>query len=394
MEKLLYISFLNEDLRPGYKKKIHSQAVSISEIGYETSLIIVSNHGIKYYIYNGGERKTDILKKFTKKRKKIERNIIDDLFAFRDFYRAVIEYYTQFKYKYVYVRRIVPIMPGVLSLLNELKKMGAIIIYEYPTLPWKEEMRRKTGLSRKLFYIMDTLFYKKLISIPHMITYLGVYSGTDTRFFQIQNCGRADDFPCKENVNIGPDLNLIAVAHVSYSHGYDLLIKAMKTYYDSKPNRKIVFHIVGTTRPELKDLTKQYELEDYIIFHGFKTGIELDELFEIADIGVNKIRIDTDATKSVGMTTLKTVEYTFRGLPQISGAGFTVDRNHVDVPNFLYVFKNNEYDLMDVLSFYDALDVTPHMIRAYAKQHMSWNKVFLDVFEKLNEMYMDQEINE
>ena len=51
MNSLLYVSFLNEDLRPGYRKKIHSQMESISGFFPKAFLFTVSNEGFVLYTF-------------------------------------------------------------------------------------------------------------------------------------------------------------------------------------------------------------------------------------------------------------------------------------------------------------------------------------------------------
>ena len=47
--KSLYITFLNEDIRPGYKMKIHSQCKAFYDLGYDSYLYIVKKFGMGLY---------------------------------------------------------------------------------------------------------------------------------------------------------------------------------------------------------------------------------------------------------------------------------------------------------------------------------------------------------
>ena len=75
MRKFLYISFLNEDIRPGYKNKIHSQAKSFVDLGFDSKLFIIKNDCLCLYSFDINKKETiereyQFLKKTLKKRKK------------------------------------------------------------------------------------------------------------------------------------------------------------------------------------------------------------------------------------------------------------------------------------------------------------------------------------
>lgn len=392
MKKILYISFLNESERPGYMKKIHSQAKAFGRLVDESYLLIMNGHGFKLYSFREG--KETELKKFQAKGRRIkeERNVIDEMFLFKLFCKIVKEICLKWKIDCVYVRRVVPITPFLLELLRKLKEDGVKIIYEYPTYPWKDEMRKNTqSIPRKIFYFLDCFYYKSLIKIPDIITYIGFYGGADKRFFAIQNCGSEEDFRLKRKwrKTDGKELNLIGVGHLRYEHGYDLLLKALKEYYES-PHcfRTVRFNIVGTVDPnlQLEKYVKDNGLTDYVHFSGFLEGEDLDRAFENADIGVNTLRTEKEVSYEKGCTTLKTVEYTYRGIPQISGAGFMIDgAEKADAPFFLYVIPKSNFSIQQILDFYDGLDsaFTPAVAREYAKEHMSWECSFKKIINRM-----------
>ena len=121
MKKLLYLTFLNEDIRPGYKNKIHAQCQGFSNVGVTTELIIVKNEGIARYSFEKG--KIDVLeyKKINRNRLLEKRNMIDEFFLFIDWIKYVKEITLNSKPDIVYIRRVLPITPSLLSLLKYLK---------------------------------------------------------------------------------------------------------------------------------------------------------------------------------------------------------------------------------------------------------------------------------
>ena len=92
----------------------------------------------------------------------------------------------------------------------------------------------------------------------------------------------------KQQVNdTNKELHLIGVAEIHYWHGFDRLVKGLADYYDSHPNYKVFFHIVGDffgqrEKDDILPIIKQHKLENYVTLHGAKHGEELDRLFEKA----------------------------------------------------------------------------------------------------------------
>lgn len=385
MKSILYISFLNEDIRPGYKKKIHSQVNSFSKMGYDSYLLIESAKGFRLYrVKNGIE---SIKKSIYLREEKNDRQILSEFEQFYAFIVIAKKLIDKLEPEYVYIRRIVPITPSLIGLIRYIKTKGGSVIYEYPTLPWKEEMRKsaKKSIYRKLFYLCDLALYKILYKQVDVIPYMGVYAGNDKKFIKIQNCGREEDFPVVHPPlkRDKKEIRLIGVAHIAYVHGYDLVIEALGDYYKNNPNREVHFDLVGTTNNPgaYIELIKQSGVEQYVHMHGFKVGDELDDLINNADIGVNALRV-SEGQKKGGLTTLKTVEYTYRGLPQINAAPLQIDGDGVDIPDFIF-YVEDKIDISKIVCFYENLEITPNQIREYAINHFSWEAVYMKMFDKI-----------
>lgn len=156
MKKILYISFLNEDIRSGYKQKIHGEYQAFIENGLSGMLIIVGNRGIKQYT---GKDKNPIIIDFIKKRKKVERNIYDELRTLKQWVDIVRKRVDDYQPDFIYIRRIVPITPKLISLINFIKSKNIKIVYEYPTLPWENEILQKPNkrLKEYIFFLLDKL---------------------------------------------------------------------------------------------------------------------------------------------------------------------------------------------------------------------------------------------
>lgn len=97
--------------------------------------------------------------------------MIDEFFLFIDWKKYVKEISLNSKPDIVYIRRVLPITPSLLSLLKYLKKRNIKIVYEYPTWPWEKEMLIE---KQYLFYLIDKLFFSKLEKIVDKFSIIGV----------------------------------------------------------------------------------------------------------------------------------------------------------------------------------------------------------------------------
>ena len=110
-------------------------------------------------------------------------------------------------------------------------------------------------------------------------------------------------------------------------------------------------------------------LKDSVIFHGFKTGKELDEIYNNTDIAVGSLGNFRKDLKSGGA--LKNQEYTAKGLPfMISGE----DKNYTNC-KFIYYVSHDEslFDIEEIINWYENLNMTPREIRKFAEENLSWD---------------------
>jgi glycosyltransferase involved in cell wall biosynthesis len=120
--------------------------------------------------------------------------------------------------------------------------------------------------------------------------------------------------PRKPRPFSGNELSLLCVAHVSRWHGYDRIIEGIAAY--TGPGT-IKLHIVGTGEeiPHLTEMVERLNLKDRVVFHGFLSGTDLDELFDQCHIAVGSLGIHR---KGLHQTSeLKVREYSARGIPFI-----------------------------------------------------------------------------
>lgn len=169
----------------------------------------------------------------------------------------------------------------------------------------------------------------------------------------------------------GEELSVLCVANVSRWHGLDRMLKGMSAY---KGPFKIRFHIAGDGPdvPYLKKIASEMEITDSITFHGFKTGEELDLLFDQCHIAVGSLGI---YRKGLSQTSeLKAREYCARGIPSIMACQ---DPDFPDdYPYILHMpADDSPIDIEQVLSFAQEVCTDPdhpEKMRAYAREHLDW----------------------
>lgn len=175
----------------------------------------------------------------------------------------------------------------------------------------------------------------------------------------------------KQFHNKGKNIHLLFVANVSRWHGIDRLIQGIHIY---KNTYEICLHIVGDGKelPNLKRLVVELNLSRQIIFHGFKTGDELDSLFNSCHIAVGSLGIHR---KGLTMTSeLKAREYCARGIPYIIACG------DPDIPDdFHYIFRvppdESPINIESVINFAQKVCSDPdhpQKMRKYAEENLDW----------------------
>lgn len=270
--------------------------------------------------------------------------------------------------------------------LKLLKKKKITILYEIPTYPYDRNsnkpinwfMRQKDKYWRNhvhglIDYIVDysdseVIFGCKTINI---------FNGIDVNF--VTRCSYKPH---------GDTINLIGVALLARVHGFDRIIHALSGYDESKYGKKIVFHIVGEgdAKKELVALTKKLELENKVIFHGFKSSSELDEIYDISDVGVGTLALHR-RIKDSKVSSLKTKEYCAKGLPFITCEND--DAFSAESFPFAYIVEQNEeeIDLYALVEWYTKLldgyggnEKMAETIRDYASRNLAWEQQMKKVF--------------
>lgn len=336
----------------GVKEKIFSQYNAFNK-HIKTGLIYFDNYNMIFLNEKEEKKLIAIFKNKLKKRTQMY-NFLYNVIKENNIKNLYIRYpYTDFYF------------------INFLKKIKSKKIFlEIPTYPFHNEDKR---LKARITYLIETFYIGKL---KKYIDYIVTFSDHDEIFgiptIKIENGIDLNKIELRKPVK-HENINLLGVAKVSKWHGYDRVIKGLYEYYNNNPSEKVYFHVVGEGEElnNLKELSNKLKLENYIIFHGFKKGKELNELFNIADIGIGSLGNHRKGIYKE--SALKNREYCAKGLPFILSS---IDNDFPE--NFKYVYyisqEETPLNINKIKNFYNKIKNENYIkeMRKYAENNLSW----------------------
>ncbi len=281
---------------------------------------------------------------------------------------------------YIYIRRPPYCTGSFIRLLRKIKQNNPNInlILELPTFPYDTEF---TKIYKRYIHLLKDRFNRKkyVHYIDRIVTFSEHKSIWGIKTIRTQNGINLTSIPVrKTNDNQRNVIHIVAVAMFAPWHGYDRLIKGLQLYYARSFSITVMVDFVGEgpALSEYKDLVRQTGTADYVTFHGKKSGKELDQIFNSADIAVASLGIHRIDLKQV--STLKAREYCARGIPFIKAyddVDFTED--------FAYALtieaSDQPININDILLFYRNLVVKYgkkeiiSSMREYAERRLSWS---------------------
>ena len=368
--KALFLTFHGFHATNGISKKIHYQVRALEANGVETHLCYLSEkQGIKYRLVDqeiladyGGGIKGKLYKRFE--------------------FHSVLHYIIKNQINLVYIRSDHNANPFTIRLARKIKKAGIHMVMEIPTYPYDQEY---VSFDRKIQLLVDQCFRKRLAKyVARIITFSNYKTIFGTPTIQISNGIDFDDIPMKQHVNdTSQEIHLIGVAEIHFWHGFDRLLKGLVNYYNTSPQYKVYFHIIGDfftqrEREECMSIVKENHLAPYVILHGRQTGKDLDLLFEQCDFGIGSLGRHRSGITHI--KTLKNREYAARGIP------FVYSEIDDDFENMPYIMKipadESIVNITTILSFYNQLHATPQTIRN-SIQSLSWNNQMKKVIDAI-----------
>ena len=362
MKGLLYFP-INIDIFPdsSIAKKNNHIVSAFENLNVEVDTVRFSNRGIF--------KNQELIKKIPNY--KFVRGIYNNLLGFR-----VVRKSFDFKeYDFVWFRAGL-CLPPQLSLLRAIRKNNpnTRIILEYGSYPFKGEL---FGYQKLLFPFSERLSKR----LKKYVSYVLTYCGQDTIYGipSIKIGNGVDVQQIKRHAQrdlSGNRLNLVSVSGMMYWHALDRMILGFERYYKEGGNKLgVVLHIVGDSpeRVKLEKMVCDAKLKDKIIFHDFKTGEELNKIFDqshlaIGTLGMHRKNLSADSS-------LKNREYTARGLP------FVLSTPDDDFPEVLPFVKylppdDSAIDIKAVIDFYKNIAAKypnySRLIREYAEENLTW----------------------
>lgn len=294
---------------------------------------------------------------------------------------------------FIYVR-FVPVDRKFLGFIKNLRKKYPTtkLILEVATYPYGRELLGK--FSMMPFYFKDIFYHRWLKKYLNCVV---TFSEDDYIFgvptIRTKNGIIVDAInPVESQEKMDGSINLIAVGMFQKHHGYERVIKGLSEYYRNvgANSRKIYLHMVGSgvEKRHYENLTRKLNLEKYIKFWGEKSGKELDEIYNMADIAVSSLGLYK--LKINLLSALKTREYLAKGLPIITGCKVDVLRS--DFPYYLEYENNDSPIAMDrVIDFYDSIYISVDCrkkvvaeIRKFAKENVDMPIVLQPIIEYIN----------
>jgi len=393
-DKIIYISYVDLENKPGYNHKIEHQAKALSKTEFEVYLL--TQYRKKRIAFIKLENnKLKIIKKFSPE-KEYKNKYLFHYFFNRQYFKIFLDLDKEYKFDYYYIRRISPVTPAMLNALKKLREENKIIFYEIPTFPWKEEAKKNFN---KISYCMDVLSYGKLLKLVDYVP--AIYNDSATlskiekkKFIKISNGISAKNIKLKRNKKNDNTINFVSVAFTAKWHGYDRIIKGLYEYYKTNPEKEIYYHCVGegSDLENLKTLVRELSLEKYVIFHGIKTGEDLDKVVDECDIAFGSLA--NHRKRLYADSALKNREYCARGIPFVIASD---DQDFSETFPFVYRIPKDDtpVDVSQVIKWYENL-IKEHPnysmeMRRYAEENLSWDAKMKPVIEKIKELAKEKE---
>lgn len=377
MMKILFLTPTSLNEYSGIDKKILAQYQALKNNNLDPELCYVDRKkGIERKIF----QKNILLKK-----NKLKSRIFLKLFSLllRWNFRDVEDYIYRNNIELIYIRYEIASNYGFIKFLKNLKIKNIKILLEIPTYPYDQELLNG-NFKLKLRYLIDKYYRKSLKKyVNKIITFTDdkeIYGIPTINIFNGVDINNISLIEKKES----EEIRFIGVAGLSFWHGFDRFILSMKEYYKKNPKRKIIFNIVGDGNKDyinkLKNIVKENKLERYVIFHGFKFGKELDEIYNYSDIAIGSLGVHRVGIQKASV--LKVREYCAKGIPFILGYQDDSFEKNLE---FYYQVSNDEslLDIEKIIEWYKNLKVTPEEIRKYAEDNLSWDKQMKKVIDNI-----------
>ena len=379
MSKILFI--MKYPLEDAYsvKNKFNGQMQAVEALGHE-AYFVAYDHQYTYLIR--GEQKTVIKKIWFGDWKQYIHTK-----AFFDLFDSVCRVLKKHSFDMVYMRYC-PLDAFGVRMCAKIAKTGARFVVEIPT--YLPAPKSQPTFLRRAYIKYSRFWWTQAEEYTDMFVLIGDqadnYHGVPA--INIDNGTHVDSYPRRQPNPDKDKIHMIAVASMSAWHGYDRIIRGIAEL-DAETKNGVILDMVGDegdgSLGQWKALVKELSLEEQVLFHGKKTGTELDALYNAADVGIGGL--GSYRKKLYSSSALKLREYTSRGLPFIYADN---DPALTTSQPFCIKVSNDDttVDVEQVIAFAKRMredQSISEVMRAYAKENMSWERQFEKVFDALHD---------
>ncbi len=386
-KKILYVAFIREDSESlGFVKKVYAQCRALSKNGAQTYLYISRKDSAE--LYEVSSDKVENVKSFkyssfaTFRKTNFFLMKLKNLARFNEYLSFLQEAINFINPDKIYIRRIIPVTNGLISLVKSMKEKNIQVFYEYPDfpdIPWVKP--KNTSITNQLKYIVEKKQVTKLKKYLYRIVAISVDESIVDEKIEIVYIRNGIDLT---NMSITTreyqkqTVNLLGVANIGFWHAYDRIIKGIDKYYkEHKKAINVKFHIVGDGKEKsmLEQLVRDLSLDEHVIFYGSKNGEELNEIVNQGDIGIGIL--GNHRKELYGDSSLKNREYCARAIP------FVIAARDLDFPDELPFVKRISadetiVDINEIVEFYSNLNEShPNFreeMRTYAVKNLQWEE--------------------
>lgn len=369
MKKILYYTSRDiTEVSSGINKKIFSQIRALEELGCEVEAFYRTGiHNLVRQNTEGKEVVFPLLRRpYKNNTSKYIKKFVED------------KYYDGVYIRYPYMD------PQFYRLLKTLRRIANKIVVEIPTYPYDKELM--DGVENKIVLFLDKIYRNKMYRyVDRVVTF-----SNDKHIYGIPTIISRNGIDFKSIRLREPredkgEIRLLAVAELAKWHGYERIYHGLGKYYETKRERKVIMHLVGEgpMLEEYKGIVDKYQIGDYCVFHGKKNGVELDNIYDISDIGIECL---ANFKKNVVISSsLKSREYGAKGLPFIMSGKSDV----FEEEDFVLKVSNDEsfINIEKIVEFYDYMYMGKNKreialnIRERAEKKCSMMEVIKPIFD-------------
>lgn len=259
---------------------------------------------------------------------------------------------------FIYFRKGTTIDWRFIHFFKRLKKNNSkvVIFMEIPTYPYDGE--GTASISRRIVRSVDHFFRQRIHPYIDRLIIVNYHEPTLWGITAVNLINGIDIKNIKKRIvkNYSRDsLTICCIAKFSPWHGYERIIRGLSLYYANNGTRDIKILMVGSgvEEPAYRQLVAELRLEEKIKFYGQLVGTDLEEIYNISDVGCCSLG---RYKSGINMTSeLKSREYMAKGMPMICGCKIDVLEN-IQYPYAIF-FKNDDSDIniWRVIEFMDNL---------------------------------------